>query len=158
MIKGTVRQMNDGLVKSTQDGLGVKFKKIYLDSWVAIAWLKWKLKNKTKPQVIDYLEKIVCEKIVSDLVKEELKIVAKREFNFEISEDLWKEFLSSLNLKNIGNPLSLTPNNSDEFDDAHIKTARTEKEVIIITGDNKMISKDDIVWFYGKLRKIHGED
>jgi predicted nucleic acid-binding protein len=153
MIKGTHRQIKDGLVKSIQDGLGAKFKKIYLDSWVAVAWLKWKLKNKTKPQVIDYLEKVVCEKIVSDLVKEELKIVSKRDFKKEFAENLWNEFLKSLNLKNIGNPLNLNPKDKEEYDNAHIKMAKSMKETIIVTGDKGMIKKDDIVWSYWRLRK-----
>lgn len=158
MIKGTIRQLNDGLVKSTQDGLGASFSKVYLDSWVAIAWLKWKIKNKVKPHVIDYIERVVYEKIVSDLVKKEVAIVSKRDFNIELSEELWKEFLSSLNVKNIGNPLNLNPEDSNDFDDSHIKTAKTQKDTIIVTGDKQMISKDDIVWYYGKLRKIHSED
>jgi len=150
------RVMEDGLVKATHDGLGSLFDVIYIDTLIAIAYFKSKIKGGSKPQVIDYLERTVFRKITSDLVKNELVKVLSRDFNYTLNEFEWNEFLKSLKLRNVGNPLNLTPSSSDEYDDAHLKTAKTFNKCIIVTGDKKFIAKDPTaVWFYGKLRQVH---
>ena len=48
------RQLLDGLIKSTVDGLNQPFKQFYLDSWVIIPYFIWKKNGGLEPQVIYY--------------------------------------------------------------------------------------------------------
>jgi len=150
------RGLRDGLVKPTINGLNAPFEQLYLDSWVIIPYFKWKINGGKEPQVIDYVKRILVKKVISDLVKTETSKKIKKELDKNITDDMWKECIDYLKLDCIGNPLNLSPTTPAQFDDAHLKTARTLHKCIILTGDKKLIMRDPkIVWSYKKLRQIH---
>jgi len=150
--------MRDGMVKSIIDSLNAPFEQFYLDSWAIIPYFIWKLKGKKEPQVIDYLKRVVVKKVVSDLVKIETNNIIRKRYNKDITNKMWQDCFNYLNIACIGNPLNLSPSTPDEFDDAHLATARNLNNCIIITDDIDFVEKNpDIVWKYGKIRHIHSD-
>lgn len=149
------RGLNDGIVKSTLDGLGAPFEQFYLDSWIVFPFFRWKIIGGNEPQVVDYIKRTVVKKVITNLVLDEVNEKMISKYKIEIDESGIKEFYDYLDVTNIGNPLNLKPTTADEYDDAHLETARSLPKCIIITGDNGLIRKDpSIVWFYGKVRQV----
>jgi predicted nucleic acid-binding protein len=152
------RGLKDGLVKATQDGLNAPFEQFYLDSWVLIPYFEWKIRNGNEPQVIDYLKRTIVKKIISKLVKIEVSNKIKEKLGVDITEDMWEDCFGYLKLDYIGNPLNLSPTTPEEFDGAHLSTAKSLDNCVIITGDKKLIEKSpEIVWFYGKVRQVQSD-
>ena len=152
------RGMRDGLVKSMKDGLNPPFEQLYFDSWVTVDYFRWKKQGGNTPQKINFLRKVVVRKVISELVKIETNNALKDKYGLILQESDWKLFCEDLGVTDIGNPLNLSPITSDDFDDAHIKIAKSLKKCVIVTWDSDFCEKaPDVAWKYGKIRQVHSD-